>query len=139
MSKGEGQKKGMKKGLTPRELTVLRLYAVGFTINQVADRIQRHPKLVQWALKRLRIKFKVATSRELIIRACTIGVVDPEQCRLLGYTREIQDAPSITPIENRGDTDHTLFIAEGQSTERHIDPDESAKIGRGKGPRPHPR
>lgn len=130
---------GMKKGLTPRELSVLRLYAIGFSVDGIADRLQKHPKLVQWALKRLRIKFKVARSHELIIRACAIGLVDAEMCRLLGYTREIKDAPSITPIENRGHTDHTLFLKPPESAERDKAVNKRAKINSKPSPPPGPR
>lgn len=109
------------RGLTPRERSVMRLLAVGCSVNQITDRLQLSTSHIEKVVTKLRRKFKVDSVRELPIRAFAIGLVDPEVCRLLGHTRPIQDLPFVTPLPHDGHNSKSIFFnaqgPEGDSIE----------------------
>jgi two-component system, NarL family, nitrate/nitrite response regulator NarL len=62
--------------LTPRELDVVQLVAVGLTTRQIASRLNVSPRTVETHIAKLYDKFGVRTRIQAIQRAAALGLVD---------------------------------------------------------------
>ena len=63
------------KGLSPRELEVLRLLATGVALDQIAESLGISVKTIQSHRKNLRTKLKVQTDAALCLTALKAGMV----------------------------------------------------------------
>ena len=61
--------------LTDREKDILDLLAKGYTSPQIAEALSLSPETIRWYRKKLLVKFDVANSAELVIKAKEEGIL----------------------------------------------------------------
>lgn len=70
---------GELDGLTPQQLVVLRLIGEGLSTDQIAARLYRTPKTIEWHRMSLGRKLGVRSRAELVLIAVRNGLVSPDE------------------------------------------------------------
>ncbi len=70
---------GELDGLTPQQLIVLRLIGEGLSTDQIASRLFRTPKTIEWHRMSLGRKLGVRSRAELVLIAVRTGLVSPDE------------------------------------------------------------
>ena len=125
--------------LTRRERSVLRLIAVGMSSSQIAAFMGFSKIFAERVARHLRNKFRVESTRQLPIIACSIGLVDPEMHRILGKARVIEGVPRFSPDDDKGPADGDPFLDELKRTKGFTDKAVKATIKRLRSVTPRPR
>lgn len=61
--------------LTDREMDILNLLAKAYTSKQIAEALFLSPETINWYRKKLLVKFDVANTPELVLKAKEIGLI----------------------------------------------------------------
>ena len=79
--KAEGTSSGEPgpEALSPRELTVIKLYARGFTANEMGSRVFLSPKTVEGYLARAKTKLGLNSRRDIVRFALETGLMEGEE------------------------------------------------------------
>jgi DNA-binding NarL/FixJ family response regulator len=93
---------GELDGLTPQQLIVLRLIGEGLSTDQIAAKLYRTPKTIEWHRMSLGRKLGVRSRAELVLIAVRTGLVSPDEIVLHRDHPDDQDeihAPAPEPDE----------------------------------------
>ena len=63
--------------LTPRELEVLQLIAMGLDTDHMADRLGIAPHTIDWNVRHLIEKLEVHSTLEAVAAAARLGLIEP--------------------------------------------------------------